>query len=156
MISAPSCHGPRQCVHDGASIGADARSDRVCGGVDGHSELFARGLGNRPVKRTIRHGIDVCGVAWNWSKKGIWTYGKPNCSHRSSCAKGVKHVARHEEQEESLFEAPPMAEQERMVEAILFATAEPVTVKDLSARMPHGCDPRKRWCMCANAMRGAV
>ena len=42
--------------------------------------------------------------------------------------------------EESLFEAPPMAEQERMVEAILFATAEPVTVRDLQARMPHGCD----------------
>lgn len=43
-------------------------------------------------------------------------------------------------QEESLFEAPPMGEQERMVEAILFATAEPVTVSDLEARMPHGCD----------------
>ena len=42
--------------------------------------------------------------------------------------------------EESLFEAPPMAEQERMVEAILFATAEPVTVKELEARMPHGSD----------------
>ena len=46
-----------------------------------------------------------------------------------------------EPQEESLFEAPPMAEQERMVEAILFATAEPVTVRELEARMPHGCDP---------------
>jgi segregation and condensation protein B len=42
--------------------------------------------------------------------------------------------------EESLFEAPPMGEQERMVEAILFATAEPVTVAALEARMPHGCD----------------
>lgn len=41
---------------------------------------------------------------------------------------------------ESLFEAPPMGEQERMVEAILFASAEPVTVKELNARMPHGCD----------------
>jgi len=46
-----------------------------------------------------------------------------------------------EPQEESLFEAPPMAEQERMVEAILFATAEPVSVKELTGRMPHGCDP---------------
>ena len=34
-----------------------------------------------------------------------------------------------EEKEESLFEAPPLAEQERMVEAILFATAEPITVR---------------------------
>lgn len=42
---------------------------------------------------------------------------------------------------QSLFEAPPMGEQERMVEAILFATAEPVSVKELAARMPHGSDP---------------
>ncbi|WP_338548224.1 SMC-Scp complex subunit ScpB [Roseovarius phycicola] len=45
-----------------------------------------------------------------------------------------------EDQEESLFEAPPMAEQERMCEAILFASAEPVTVRELESRMPHGCD----------------
>ena len=45
-----------------------------------------------------------------------------------------------DEIEESLFEAPPMAEQERMVEAILFATAEPVGVAELNARMPHGCN----------------
>lgn len=42
---------------------------------------------------------------------------------------------------DSLFEAPPMAEQERMVEAILFATADPVSVHELIGRMPHGCDP---------------
>ncbi|MEM9844842.1 MAG: SMC-Scp complex subunit ScpB [Pseudomonadota bacterium] len=46
------------------------------------------------------------------------------------------------EEEESLFEAPPLAEQERMVEAILFATAEPVSVAELNARMPHGCDAK--------------
>lgn len=40
----------------------------------------------------------------------------------------------------SLFEAPTMEEQERMVEAILFASAEPITVKQLKDRMPHGCD----------------
>ena len=45
-----------------------------------------------------------------------------------------------EKQKESLFDAPPMAEQERMVEAVLFASAEPVTLKELEARMPHGCD----------------
>ncbi|HDR29706.1 SMC-Scp complex subunit ScpB [Rhodovulum sp.] len=44
------------------------------------------------------------------------------------------------EQEESLFEAPPVGEQERMVEAILFASAEPLRVAELNARMPHGCD----------------
>lgn len=43
--------------------------------------------------------------------------------------------------EQGLFEAPHMGEQERMVEAILFATADPVTLADLAARMPMGCDP---------------
>ncbi len=43
--------------------------------------------------------------------------------------------------EQSLFEAPPIAEQERMIEAILFATSEPVTLQDLAGRMPHGSDP---------------
>ncbi len=41
---------------------------------------------------------------------------------------------------ESLFEAPPMGEQERMCEAILFASADPVTVRELESRLPHGCD----------------
>ena len=40
----------------------------------------------------------------------------------------------------SLFEAPPLGEQERMIEAILFASAEPVTVAEMNARMPHGAD----------------
>ena len=44
-------------------------------------------------------------------------------------------------QEESLFEAPPIAEQERMVEAILFASAEPVSLRELAGRMPHGSEP---------------
>jgi len=52
-------------------------------------------------------------------------------------------VTEAEVQEESLFEAPPMAEQERMVEAILFATSEPVTVAELNARMPHGADAKE-------------
>ncbi len=46
-----------------------------------------------------------------------------------------------ESAERSLFAAPPMGEQERMVEAMLFATAEPMTVAELGQRMPHGCDP---------------
>lgn len=45
------------------------------------------------------------------------------------------------EPEDSLFEAPPMGEQERMVEAILFATAEPISLRELIARLPHGSDP---------------
>ncbi len=46
-----------------------------------------------------------------------------------------------EGKEESLFEAPPIAEQERMIEAVLFATSEPISLRELEARMPHGCDP---------------
>ena len=45
-----------------------------------------------------------------------------------------------EVENDSLFDAPPMGEQERMVEAILFATADPVTIRELTGRMPHGCD----------------
>lgn len=48
-----------------------------------------------------------------------------------------------EESTESLFEAPPLAEQERMVEAVLFASPDPVGVGDLAARMPHGSDPAR-------------
>ncbi len=47
----------------------------------------------------------------------------------------------NEPQEQSLFDAPPIAEQERMVEAMLFASTEPMTVADLERRMPLGCDP---------------
>jgi len=41
---------------------------------------------------------------------------------------------------ENLFEAPPMAEQDRMVEAILFATTEPQNTAQIESRMPHGSD----------------
>lgn len=39
-----------------------------------------------------------------------------------------------------LFPVPPMGEQERMVEAILFASAEPVSSAELAKRLPEGCD----------------
>ena len=38
----------------------------------------------------------------------------------------------------ALFDAPPPAEQERMVEAILFASAEPLSLAQIGARLPHG------------------
>ena len=43
--------------------------------------------------------------------------------------------------EATLFAAPPMGDQERMVEAILFAAVDPISVAELAERMPHGCDP---------------
>ena len=45
------------------------------------------------------------------------------------------------QQPPGLFPVPPMAEQERMVEAILFASAEPVSMAELTRRLPEGCDP---------------
>lgn len=47
---------------------------------------------------------------------------------------------RSEMAEKSLFEAPPLAEQERMVEAMLFAASEPLSLREMQDRMPHGCD----------------
>ena len=52
------------------------------------------------------------------------------------------HSPEMTDETESLFAAPPLAEQERMVEAVLFASAEPVTIRDLETRMPHGCNAR--------------
>lgn len=46
-----------------------------------------------------------------------------------------------EGEEGALFDAPPIGEQERMVEALLFASPEPLTVAQMAERMPHGCDP---------------
>lgn len=48
-----------------------------------------------------------------------------------------------EEVNDSLFEAPPMGEQERMVEALLFASADPMSVTEITNRLPHGCDARE-------------
>lgn len=39
------------------------------------------------------------------------------------------------------FRPPPMEMQERMVEALLFASTAPMTLRDLAARMPAGSDP---------------
>ena len=39
------------------------------------------------------------------------------------------------------FPPPPLDEQERMVEAMLFASAQPVTLRDLADRLPQGADP---------------
>lgn len=39
------------------------------------------------------------------------------------------------------FPPPPLDQQARMVEAILFAAVQPMSLRDLAARMPQGCDP---------------
>ncbi|MCP3972578.1 MAG: SMC-Scp complex subunit ScpB [Rhodobacteraceae bacterium] len=49
-------------------------------------------------------------------------------------------MAERDDEEETLFEAPPIAEQERMIEAIVFASAEPVGMAELNARLPLGSD----------------
>ncbi len=39
------------------------------------------------------------------------------------------------------FPPPPLDEQERMVEAILFASSQPLSLREIASRMPAGCDP---------------
>ncbi|MFO1140072.1 MAG: SMC-Scp complex subunit ScpB [Paracoccus sp. (in: a-proteobacteria)] len=39
------------------------------------------------------------------------------------------------------FPPPPMAEQERMVEAVIFASATPMSLREIAGRLPAGCDP---------------
>ena len=46
----------------------------------------------------------------------------------------------NESQIENLFEAPPILEQERMLEAILFSVSEPMSKQQLEKRMPIGSD----------------
>jgi len=40
-----------------------------------------------------------------------------------------------------LYPIPPLSEQERMVEALLFASADPLPLGEIAARLPEGCDP---------------
>lgn len=42
---------------------------------------------------------------------------------------------------EAIVLPPSIAEQERMVEALLFAAPAPMTLRDMVRRMPQGCDP---------------
>jgi segregation and condensation protein B len=54
----------------------------------------------------------------------------------------------------ALFPPPPVAEQERMVEAMLFASAAPLTTAELAARMPQGCDPAAALALLARRYEG--
>lgn len=42
--------------------------------------------------------------------------------------------------ESGLFDAPPPGAQQRMIEAMLFASAAPLTLAEMTKRMPHGSD----------------
>ena len=46
----------------------------------------------------------------------------------------------HEGFAERTFDIPPLPEQERMVEAMLFASAAPLNGRDIAERLPQGCD----------------
>ncbi|WPZ20332.1 SMC-Scp complex subunit ScpB [Sulfitobacter faviae] len=45
-----------------------------------------------------------------------------------------------ETKEKKLFDTPSLAEQERMIEAVLFASSEPITLRELEERLPRGSD----------------
>ncbi|WP_347268082.1 SMC-Scp complex subunit ScpB [Paracoccus sp. (in: a-proteobacteria)] len=44
------------------------------------------------------------------------------------------------EAQAATFPPPPLFEQERMVEAVLFASAAPMGLREIAARLPRGCD----------------
>jgi len=39
-----------------------------------------------------------------------------------------------------MFAVPPLPEQERMLEAVLFAATEPLSAREIAERLPQGCD----------------
>ncbi|MEM7190790.1 MAG: SMC-Scp complex subunit ScpB [Pseudomonadota bacterium] len=49
-------------------------------------------------------------------------------------------MSKETSEEEALFDAPPLPEVERMIEALLFASAEPMTRAQIEDRLPHGTD----------------
>lgn len=53
-----------------------------------------------------------------------------------------------------LFAPPPEIEQERMVEALLFASAVPMTLAELNARLPPGADAAPALAALAERYRG--
>lgn len=56
--------------------------------------------------------------------------------------------------EAGLFPVPPLAEQERMVEAMLFASAAPLSLRELAGRMPPGSTPSEAVALLAKRYEG--
>jgi segregation and condensation protein B len=46
-----------------------------------------------------------------------------------------------ETESDNFLDIPPISEQERMIEAMLFASAVPLGLREMADRMPLGCDP---------------
>lgn len=67
---------------------------------------------------------------------------------------GKKGPGGNAKAEPGLFPAPPLAEQERMVEAMLFASADPLSLRDLAGRMPPGCAPAEALALLARRYEG--
>jgi hypothetical protein len=102
----------------------------------------------------------LMGVAMEWGQLASFLppswdslkSGRRKTSRRSICARPSVRKRPHEHGRmstgkkasvsaaEALFDAPPLPEQERMVEAILFASAEPLSLAQIGERMPHGSD----------------
>lgn len=66
-----------------------------------------------------------------------------DASGKQSGSREIDHAGQPAPEDDAapgLFTAPDDAQQERMVEAVLFASATPVSIAELNGRMPHGCD----------------
>ncbi len=53
---------------------------------------------------------------------------------------GAQPQAQNPAPDPQRFPPPPLAEQERMVEAVIFASASPMSLREIGARLPAGCD----------------
>lgn len=70
-------------------------------------------------------------------------YDEPEMPQADEAGAGaaISGDARTDAPDPQRFPPPPMAQQERMVEAVLFASAGPLALREISARLPAGCDP---------------
>ena len=155
--SAPIAMDREPCLHHGTGAGADARDDRLSpatgpiwpAGCPRAGALIRRAAA-RPRPRTFAAVLEL-----------VQAGARSNCGRARRFApiaiRRRDAMTMTDAPENSLFAAPPMAEQERMVEAMLFAAAEPLTLAELAARLPQGCDAgRGAGRLCAGATRGAA
>ena len=63
-------------------------------------------------------------------------------------------MAEPDDHDPGLFAPPDIAAQARMVEALLFASAQPQSLRDLAARLPYGSDPAEALVLLAQLYAG--
>ena len=111
----------------------------------------SRSGGARPRRRASRR-------RWSWCKAGrlelrqdgafqpIWLRPARGGGTMNETARGFLA--------DGAFAVPPLPEQERMVEAVLFASRAPLTAREIAERLPQGCDVPEALAALRAALRG--